>query len=456
MLFEAPIHLVLSPHIGKKEEELESGNRKWMVPFFTIWTGQQLSIVGSRAAQFALVWWLTLETGSATVLATASLVALAPQILLGPFVGALVDRWNRRVVMIVADSFIALVGLWLAFLFWSGTMEIWHIYVVMLARSFGETFHWPAMAASTTLMVPEKHYTRISGLNQTIHGLLNLIGAPLGALLLSLMPMHGVMLVDVATAAFAVIPLLFVIVPQPKQEHVAAIKEKSFLSNAREGLRFVLHWPGMLVLLAGASILKIALMPAFALVSLLVKDYFGGEAAEYSMISVSVGLGMLLGGLALSAWGGFRKKVYTILLGMLGLGAASLVLGLTPANMFWLGIVSVFVIGFMISMADAPIAAIMQATVPPEMQGRVFGLLGSLFSLTTPIGLAIAGPIGDTMGIPFLFKIAGLMCIGVAVVSFFIPAFREIEEHAFNGSSVAADPEVPLVGSTEEGAAASD
>ena len=428
---------------------MEVDNRKWMVPFFTIWTGQQLSIVGSRAAQFALVWWLTLETGSATVLATASLVALAPQILLGPFVGALVDRWNRRVVMIVADSFIALVGLWLAFLFWSGTMEVWHIYIVMVARSFGETFHWPAMAASTTLMVPEKHYTRISGLNQTIHGLLNLIGAPLGALLLSLIPMHGVMLIDVATAAFAVIPLLFIVIPQPKREHIEAIKESSFLANAREGLRFVLHWPGMLVLLAAASILKIALMPAFSLVPLLVKDHFGGEAAEYSMLSVSVGLGMLLGGLALSAWGGFRKKVYTILLGLLGIGAASLVLGLTPATMFWLGIVSTFVIGFMISLADAPIAAIMQATVPPEIQGRVFGLLGSLFSLTTPIGLAIAGPVGDAMGIPFWFRLAGIICLIIAVVSFFIPAFRQLEEHRFNGASTEAKPQF-------EGVTASD
>lgn len=418
---------------------MDSGNRKWMVPFFTIWTGQQLSIIGSRAAQFALVWWLTLETGSATVLATASLVALGPQILLGPFVGALVDRWNRRVVMIMADSFIALVGLWLAFLFWSGTMEVWHVYIVMLARSFGETFHGPAMAASTTLMVPEKHYTRISGLNQTIHGLLTLIGAPLGALLLALMPLHGVMLVDVATAAFAVIPLLFIMVPQPKQEHVVAIKTDSFLSNAREGLRFVLHWPGMLVLLAGASVLKIVLIPAFSLVPLLVKNHFGGEAAEYSALSVCVGLGMLLGGLALSAWGGFKKKVYTILLGMLGLGASSLLLGLTPASMLWLGGVSVFLIGFTVSMTDAPIAAIMQSTVPPEMQGRVFGLLGSLFSLTTPIGLGIVVMVGDAVSVPFWFQLAGLICMGVAVVSLFIPAFRKIEEHAFNGASTATE-----------------
>lgn len=420
-----------------------------MVPFFTIWTGQQLSIIGSRAAQFALVWWLTLITGSATVLATASLVALAPQILLGPFAGALVDRWNRRVVMIVSDSFIALVGLWLAYLFWSGTMEVWHVYVVMLARSFGEIFHSPAMGASTSLMVPEKHYTRISGLNQTIHGLMNLLGPALGGLLYALMPLHGVMLFDVATAAFAVIPLLFVIVPQPKAEHIAKIKTSSFLSNAREGLRFVLHWPGMLVLLAGASILKITLMPAFSLVSLMVHDHFGGEAAEYSILSVCVGIGMLLGGLCLSLWGGFKKKVYTILTGMFGLGAASLLLGFTPGNMLWLGMASVFTIGFMVSLTDAPISAVMQTTVPPEMQGRVFGLLGSLFSLTTPIGLGIVALLGDSVSVPFLFRLAGTICMAVAVLSLFFPSFRNIEQHKFNETSETTGSELSLGGNTE-------
>ena len=428
---------------------MESGSRKWMVPFFTIWTGQQLSIVGSRAAQFALVWWLTLETGSATVLATASLVAFLPTILLGPFVGALVDRWNRRVVMIMADSFIALVGLWLAYLFWTGTMDVWHVYIVMLARSFGETFHGPAMAASTTLMVPEKHYTRVSGLNQTIHGLLNLIGAPLGALLLSIMPLHGVMFVDVATAAFAVIPLLFFAIPQPKKEHVAAIKTSSFLSNAREGLRFVLHWPGMLVLLAGASVLKIVLIPAFNLAPLLVMNHFQGGAAELGALEAAVGLGMLLGGLLLSVWGGFKKKVYTILLGMFGLGTAALILGLTPGSMFWLGIASVFVIGFMISMTDAPISAIMQATVPPEIQGRVFGLLGSLFSLTTPIGLGIVALVGNTVEVTFWFQLGGALCLLVAVASFFVPAFRTIEEHKFNGASATVEPRLDYVPSND-------
>ena len=115
---------------------------EWKRRFFTIWTGQQLSLVGSRAAQFALVWWLTTTTGSATVLATATTVALIPQILLGPISGAYVDRWNRRLVMMIADSFIALVSLWLAYLFFTNTMQVWHVYIVMLARSVGDGFHW--------------------------------------------------------------------------------------------------------------------------------------------------------------------------------------------------------------------------------------------------------------------------------------------------------------------------
>jgi len=413
---------------------------RWKGRFFTIWTGQQLSIVGSRAAQFALVWWLTTTTGSATVLASAALVAMIPQIVLGPFVGALVDRWNRRTVMVLADSFIALVGLWLAYLFWSGTMQVWHVYVVMLARSFGGTFHWPAMAASTTLMVPERHYTRIAGLNQTIHGLLSIVGPPLGALLLSLLPLHGVMMVDVATAAFAVTPLLFLFVPQPAREHVEAVKARSFLSNAREGLRFIFGWPGLLALLVGASILKIALMPAFSLSPLLIKDHFGGGAPELSFFDAMAGIGILVGGLALSVWGGFKRKVYTILTGLLGIGIACVVLGLTPAHMFWLGIAGVFVVGLMISLTDGPISALLQATVPAEMQGRVFGLLGSLFSLTTPIGLAIAGPVADLTGVPFWFLLAGLICTATALIGFFVPALIHIEDQKppANGSPEAS------------------
>ena len=140
----------------------------WAARFFTVWGGQAFSLFGSSLVQFALVWYLTKQTGSATVLATATLVAMLPQIVLGAFVGALVDRWNRRLIMIIADGGIALATVALIYLFLSGQVQIWHIYLILMIRSLGQAFHFPAMQASTSLMVPEKHLTRISGANQTL------------------------------------------------------------------------------------------------------------------------------------------------------------------------------------------------------------------------------------------------------------------------------------------------
>lgn len=401
----------------------------WKVPFFTIWTGEQISLVGSRAAQFALVWWLTVTTGSATVLATATTVALAPQILLGPIAGAYVDRLNRRLVLLVSDSFIALVSLWLAYLFLTGSMQVWHVYVVMLARSFGDVFQWPAMAASTSLMVPQRHLTRVAGLNQTMNGLLTIIGPPLGALLLSLIPLHGVMLVDVGTALFAVIPLCFIAIPQPPKVASEASVRPSVWRDVREGFSYLRGWRGAMALIGGALIFKIALTPAFSLIPLLVRNHFGGGAAQLSLLEAIVGVGMVSGGLALSAWGGFRRKVYTLLMGLVGVGMGVTVLGFIPGSLFPAALGGVFFIGFMIPMTDGPIMAIFQTTIAPHMQGRVFALLGSLVSLSSPLGLAIAGPVSDRLGVQVWFLIAGILCLLVGVTSFFIPAILHIEEH---------------------------
>ena len=151
---------------------------RWAARFFTIWICQAFSLVGSSLVQFALIWWLTQKTGSATILATVSLVALLPQIVLGPFVGALVDCWNRRLIMIVADSAIALATAILMILFATGRIEVWHIYAVSLVRSLGGAFHHPAMTSSTTLMVPNKHLTRVAGANQLLQGLVSIFAPP--------------------------------------------------------------------------------------------------------------------------------------------------------------------------------------------------------------------------------------------------------------------------------------
>jgi len=421
-------------------EHVEQQGPRWQIPFFIIWTGQAFSLIGSRVAQFALVWWLTQSTGSATVLATATLVALVPEIALGPIAGAYVDRWNRRRVMIVADSLIALASLWLVYMFWVDAPQVWHVYVVMAVRAVGGSFHWPAMQASTSLMVPKEQLTRVAGMNQTMHGVLNIVGPPLGALLLELLPLHGIMLVDVGTAALAILPLLFVHIPQPRRADVGAEKP-SLWNDMRAGLRYIGDWPGLVALIVSAMILKIALTPAFSLMPLLVSQHFNGDAAKLSVLEVVAGVGIILGGLLLSVWGGFKRKIYTTMTGMVILASSLVVLGLTPASVFELALVSVLGVGLMIPLIDGPIMAILQSTVAPEMQGRVFTLMSSLVWITSPLSLAVAGPVSDMLGLQVWYVLAGVLCGMVGLAGFFVPAIVNIEENA-NGSAATAEPAV--------------
>lgn len=143
---------------------------RYMTPFFILWSGQAVSILGSRLAQFALIWWLTVTSGSATVLATASLVGLLPSVVLGPIIGVLVDRWNRKRILFLADSAVALASLALAALFFLGEVALWQVYLVLFVRAVGGGFHEPTMMASTALMVPEQHLSRVQGMNQTLAG----------------------------------------------------------------------------------------------------------------------------------------------------------------------------------------------------------------------------------------------------------------------------------------------
>jgi DHA3 family macrolide efflux protein-like MFS transporter len=403
---------------------------KWKARFFSIWTGQQLSLVGSRVAQFALIWWLTDLTGSATVLATASMAALVPEILLGPIAGAYVDRWSRRAAMLVADALIALASLALAYLFWIDAAQIWHIYTIMFVRAVAGSFHWPAMQASTSLMVPRRHLTRVAGLNQTMNGVLSVVGPPLGALLLELLPPQGVMLTDVGTALLAIGPLLFVRVPRPQRSGLAEGEGQGGIwVDVREGLRYIGEWPGLLALIAVAMVIKIALTPAFSLLPLLVRDHFGGGAAQLSLVEAVIGMGAIAGGLLLSGWGGFRRKIHTTLTGTTVLGISFVILGSTPSGWLWLGLACVFLAGLVIPLVDGPIMAILQSSVAPGIQGRVFMLMGSLLWLTSPLGLAFAGPVGDWLGLQVWYLAAGILCAVTGLIGFGIPVIAGIEDN---------------------------
>lgn len=396
----------------------------WKPLFFTIWGGQVFSLLGSRIVQFALVWWLTKTTGSGTVLATATMAAIIPGVVLGPFIGPLIDRWNRRAIMLIADSLIALATALLAVLFALEMAEIWHIYVIMFARSIGGSFHWPSMQASTTLMVPKQHYSRIAGLNQSLQGIASIIGPALGALLLELLPMQGVLMIDVVTAAIAVTPLLFIAIPQPK---IVSQERPPFVRDMVEGFRFLISWPGLLGVVSIAALLNFLFAPAGSLIPLLVTNHFGGGAFHLAGLQMATGIGIIVGGLLLTVWGGFKNRIATALFGVIFLGAGALLLGLTPPTLFALALVATLISGIMQPIVNGSFMAALQASTPPDLQGRLFSLTGSATGAMMPLGLALAGPLSDRLGANTWFLIGGGACILLGVVALFIPSIMMLE-----------------------------
>ena len=397
-----------------------------MTSFWLLWSGQAVSLFGSQLVQFALIWWLTQETGSGTVLATATLVGILPQVVLGPVIGALVDRWNRQRILFVADSAVAVASLLLAILFGLGIAETWHVFAILFVRALGGAFHGPTMLTSTALMVPVEHLTRIQGLNQTLQSGLTVVSAPLGALMLGWLGVVGMLVLDAVTAVCAILPLLFITIPQPPY-NPDPDQKPSLWQEIGAGMRYVWARPGLLGIIGMASLINFILMPAMALVPLLVQTHFNGGAMQYALLESAIGLGAIMGGVSLGVWGGFRQRIYTTMLGIAGLGVGVLILAAAPSHLFLIAMLGMAFAGVMMVWANGSLMAIMQTVVEPSYQGRVFTLLNTVATGMAPLGLIIAGPLADVWGVRVWLMLGGLICIGMAAVGLASTHVRHVE-----------------------------
>ncbi len=415
---------------------------RWRVRFFTIWAGQALSLFGSQLVQFALVWWLTEKTGSGVVLTMATLAAVLPQVVLGPFVGTLVDRLDRRLTMIIADGAMAAATLALALLFALGVTRVEHVYVVLFVRSIGGGFHWPAMRASSTLMVPETQLSRIAGLNQALFGAMSIVAPAAGAALLVLTPLQIILAMDVATALLAIVPLVVLQIPS-----VPAARRgvHSFGRDLAEGFRFVVSWRGLLAVAAIAALLNFLMAPAVSLLPLLIAKRFHGTVTHFAAANMAFGVGVVAGGLLLAVWKGFRRRMVTSLAGIVCLGMTTMAVGLTPPSLFAVAVAAMGLTGVMQSMANGPLGAALQASVPPALQGRVFTLVSAAAAAMMPLGLAIAGPLSDLVGANVWFVLGGGLSILLGAIALFVPSIVNLEERGVElAARAAATDESPV------------
>ena len=423
-------------------------NSGWKISFFTIWGGQAFSLLGSALVGFALIWWMTLTTGSATVLATAAMFEFLPRVFIGPLAGTLVDRWNRRLVLLVADSITALATAVLIYLVWAGTVQIWHIYLLMLVRSTAGSFHMPAMLASTSLMVPEEQLTRFQGLNQGLQGVINIAAPLLGALLIEFLPLHIVLAVDLGTAALAILPLIFISIPQPKVDPSQAEVKTTVWKDMSLGFRYVWGWAGLRNIIFLAVVINMISVPAITLMPLLVKDEFSGGALQIASMQSALAVGFLVGGLLLSVWGGFRRKILTANLAMFGTAIGLLLVGVSPNVAFQLALGGIFIVGAMNVLMNGPAFALLQTVVEADIQGRVMSLVFSLTSAMTPISLLIAGPVAERIGVNPLFIFASLVFVGSGIFTLINSEMQNLEQGR-SKNTLEQDSVLPAVGSTD-------
>ena len=390
----------------------------WKKVFAIIWTGQLFSILSSSIVGFAIVIWLSLKTESAEVLALSTLAALLPQSVLGLVSGVFVDRWNRKLTMILSDSFIAFCTLILAVLLFLGADNIWLIYLLLSLRSIGSAFHSPAMQASIPLLAPANQIARIAGINQAIYSVCNILGPALGALLIGFMDIGYILLLDVVGAAIACISLLFVSIPDPEKKEQTKLNVWKDLKEAYRGVRQI---RGLSTLFVLAVLGTFFVMPVSALFPLMTLKHFGGGAFQMSIVEIAWGLGALISGLLLGVFSTRMNKVILINAMYIVLGATFFFSGLLSETAFWWFVALTLIGGMSGSVYTASFVSVIQIRVPPEILGRVFSVFGSVNMLPAMLGLLGTGFVADTIGLDNTFLISGVVLCGIGVVSYFYP-----------------------------------
>ena len=376
----------------------------WRLRFWSIFLGQALSLVGSAITQFVLLWWITDKTGSAAALATAGMAMLLPQAVLGPLGGVFADRHDRQIIMILTDLVSALCVLLLIMMFEYGNVELWQIYVLMATRSAMQAFQGPATMASVATLVPPDFVPRAAGFNQTVQGLSMVGAAPLGALLLSFVPVKYALGVDVLTAAIGISPLLFVTIPpviSTSSRHVR------IWAQFRDGIQRIWSDRSLRGLYMLVTITTMFFMPLFTMIPLLVKSRYHGGPPQLALLESLTGVGMIIGGILVAVIAPKRKVPWV--LG--GMSLSCFLIAATawlPPELFlvcgalWLVGASAFML------ANASLMAVLQTVIAQDFQGRAISVLTTMNAVAAPVGLAIANPLGEFLGVSWLFFVFGL------------------------------------------------
>ena len=369
-----------------------------MRTFYTIWVGQLVSIIGSGLTGFALGVGIYQETGSVTAFALFILSFVLPGVLLSPIAGALVDRWNRRWVMILSDTGAGLSTLVLFLLISAGRLETWHIYVATIFNAAFTTFQWPAYSAATTMLVPKKDLGRAGGMVQIGEAISQLFSPALAGYLFLKIGIKGIIIIDFITFLVAISTLLSVRIPEPEQSKEGKESQTSFLQDMAFGWKYIAGRKGLLGLLLFFALINLTTGMIGPLIQPMMLDMV--EPDVMGLIFSSIGLGMLFGTLVMSAWGGPKRRVYGILAPGFLMGILTLILGISTSILAFA--IGGFFFMFIMPILNGSSQALWQTKTPPDVQGRVFSVRRMIAQFTSPIAIIVAAPLAEKVFQPML------------------------------------------------------
>lgn len=392
--------------------------------------GQFVSMFGSMLVQYAITWHITLETQSGVWMTLFTCAGLLPMVIISPFAGVWADRYSRKYLINISDGAIAVVTLILAIAFITWGENIPLMLVIVVIRGFGQGIQSPAVSSLIPQIVPQEHLTRFNGIQSAVQSLTMFAAPMLAGVLLTFMPIEYIFFIDVVTAIIGISVVLF-FVHVPKLERTQAKNGiGAYFSEIKEGLRYIGGMAWLKIMLGYTAFFCICMTPASTLTPLQVARSFGGDVWRLTAIEILFSLGMILGGVTISVWGGFRNKVHTAAMACFAFGITTFLFGVV--SNFWVYLGIMLLCGMSVPLFNTPVMTVMQTKIEPHIMGRVFSILMMINSLAIPLGMLLFGPLGDVVKIEYLLIVTGVLLFAS---TFLLCASKTLKE--------AGEPEKP-------------
>ena len=378
-----------------------------MKGFTVVWIGQVVSLLGTAMSNFALTIWAYEITGKATALALVGFFFLTPMVVLSPIAGAIVDRSNRKLMMMLSDLAAGLTTVLILILYASGNLQIWHLYITALISGSFQTFQWPAFSAAITMMIPKEQYARANGMMDLAGSASGIFAPVLAGALLAYIGLTGILIIDIVSFVVAIGALLVVRIPQPETTQEGREGQGSIWKESAYGFRYIFDRPSLLGLQLVFLVLNLTLTIAIAVFAPMILARTNSNEVIFGSVQSAGAIGGVVGGAVMGAWGGPKRRVHGVLFGMICSGLLGFTLmGLGRGLLIWA--IASFFSQFFIPIVNGSNQAIWQAKVAPDVQGRVFATRRLIAWLVTPLSRLAAGPLADFVFEPAMMPSGGL------------------------------------------------